>query len=611
MFEEGDEDNENENENDEYEEEEEEEHDADAEAEDIARRLKDELTAAIAKAQAEQAAAAAISHGPAQILALPAATGTLRQTSFKKELSAIATMKSVLSYASKDPLVSFTLASAPVVDANGLKSNVLQILQQSVEAGFIPKELATPLSHVVVSLAKSDTLFASLKNSNTPAALLNKGKRKRDKMDLSQASRGLAPSPWIEHENLLNKIKSAVQIIIQSLSSSSLNEPLSSSLSASASAPLNPALISSLQAPLHQVFLFAVTTAPSSSHNGALQEIGGLIQMLGVLSGIHIGPTQSSQHVSHNNGQPDLSTAVYPCLLPSCHKTFARLYSLRSHQRAHSAHPSIRPYRCLQCPASFARNHDLKRHLKLHGSKAFKCSGCGKVFSRRDAIKRHMNSSRMKTEALVANTTTAAATTGHGTGRREEAERCRDGEVIEVDVDKEEGEEGVKEERRAKIWGDRIASAAHFDVRQLPQDESPLEEGEIFAPAVVEAQNLVLGLFDVLSGYVAKYAPPNITSSDPAGRQQDRVEFSKTVASIMASQNWAQSEPPKDIMEPAVSDPSLPSLSLSWLSPEQTKQLEEAIAAAAKAAQEQAEAEAAWEEENDGDDEPSGGDPTT
>lgn len=50
--------------------------------------------------------------------------------------------------------------------------------------------------------------------------------------------------------------------------------------------------------------------------------------------------------------------------------------------------------------------------------------------------------------------------------------------------------------------------------------------------------------------------------------------------------------------EPAT-DPRLSSLSLSWLSPEQTKQLEDAIAAAAKSAQEQAEAEAALEEEEE------------
>lgn len=118
------------------------------------------------------------------------------------------------------------------------------------------------------------------------------------------------------------------------------------------------------------------------------------------------------------------------------------------------------------------------------------------------------------------------------------AERCRNAEVIEVDVDKEDDEEGVREERRAKIWEDRMASVSSSDYPQgeipLP-DDSPMEEGEIPTPIIAEAQHLVLSLFELLSGYVAKYAP----STEAAGAPHDS---SKTVASIMASQNWARSE---------------------------------------------------------------------
>ncbi|CAG8450831.1 13531_t:CDS:2 [Ambispora gerdemannii] len=39
---------------------------------------------------------------------------------------------------------------------------------------------------------------------------------------------------------------------------------------------------------------------------------------------------------------------------------------------------------------AFSRNHDLKRHMKIHlNAKPFKCLGCSKLFSRLDAIKRH------------------------------------------------------------------------------------------------------------------------------------------------------------------------------------------------------------------------------
>lgn len=47
-----------------------------------------------------------------------------------------------------------------------------------------------------------------------------------------------------------------------------------------------------------------------------------------------------------------------------------------------------RPYKCDQCPQSFNRNHDLKRHKRIHlAVKPFPCSNCEKSFSRKDALK--------------------------------------------------------------------------------------------------------------------------------------------------------------------------------------------------------------------------------
>ncbi|KAK4198436.1 hypothetical protein QBC40DRAFT_93266 [Triangularia verruculosa] len=49
-----------------------------------------------------------------------------------------------------------------------------------------------------------------------------------------------------------------------------------------------------------------------------------------------------------------------------------------------------RPFKCEQCPQGFNRNHDLKRHARIHlAIKPFPCNMCEKSFSRKDALKRH------------------------------------------------------------------------------------------------------------------------------------------------------------------------------------------------------------------------------
>ena len=50
--------------------------------------------------------------------------------------------------------------------------------------------------------------------------------------------------------------------------------------------------------------------------------------------------------------------------------------------------PIDRPFKCDQCPQSFNRNHDLKRHKRIHlAVKPFPCGHCDKSFSRKDALK--------------------------------------------------------------------------------------------------------------------------------------------------------------------------------------------------------------------------------
>lgn len=53
--------------------------------------------------------------------------------------------------------------------------------------------------------------------------------------------------------------------------------------------------------------------------------------------------------------------------------------------------PDDRPFACDECDHAFHRNHDLKRHKRIHLEvKPFPCNWCEKRFTRKDALKRHL-----------------------------------------------------------------------------------------------------------------------------------------------------------------------------------------------------------------------------
>ncbi|KAF5013183.1 hypothetical protein F66182_15207, partial [Fusarium sp. NRRL 66182] len=108
------------------------------------------------------------------------------------------------------------------------------------------------------------------------------------------------------------------------------------------------------------------------------------------------GPIMTNVH--NPNGQMSLmgnmATGMMPGFTSGHLASMQHMYgSHPSHHQGHgqSAPPNDRPFKCDQCPQSFNRNHDLKRHKRIHLSvKPFPCNHCEKSFSRKDALKRHL-----------------------------------------------------------------------------------------------------------------------------------------------------------------------------------------------------------------------------
>ena len=567
--------------------------DIDAEAQEMARRLGQELWADISRATAGKLTTSSTTIDP----------GTLSTTTRKSD-AAITTMRSILSFVENDPLACSTLSSSLVPTSDG--GNVLDVLKHAATSGIIKKSIAVPLSQVIMSLARSEILFGDLRHSTASSIQPDNGKRKREETDLGQSQNDSRANKrqFVPSADLQTQVTEAVRVIIQAFGTSSTQ-------------PLDPTLVSSIRLQLHQVFLFAVTSSAGGGCNmHALQEISGLIQVVGVLSGIQIGQTP----ISHSQSPPtasasnqvypwlpsptptDIGTAVYPCLIAGCRKTFSRLYYLRAHQRIHTLH---RPFRCKICPASFARNHDLKRHVKLHDKKAWKCGGCLKVFSRRDAIKRHKDGSK---------------------ARGSKSGDCVDAQVLEVEIDPEYGDEAMREERRAKIWnGIAIGKASASSSLAYG---SQVEEGEIQPSVIASIQSAVISLHGLLQAHVGNALGSPLGQAitpplDPTGSQATLASViaraqlqnlppeinttQSTVHHLDSANQFTGTQATSPIAETSANidghttPTPIPSLSMYGLSDEQTQMLEEAIANAAAAAQAQAEAEAALEEEEEHD----------
>ncbi|KAJ7644439.1 hypothetical protein FB45DRAFT_735777 [Roridomyces roridus] len=293
---------------------EEEEEDIEAEAEQIASGLWAELSKEVA--------------APAPTPAPPAVPTA-------KEKATVATVRAILASLERDPAAHSTFAASKIPESAG--ESLLDVLNQIAASGTVPRGLALALSRFLISLAKSEVLFGTLRHSDASTQQL---KRKRDEeVGSSEPARKRAHTSG--DAPLFVEVAEAVRVITTTLTTSPA---------------LTPNIITSIQPHLHRAFLFAITSsATGESNKNPLQEIGGLIQVLGVLSGIQIGQTPAAE-------SQKMLSAVHPCLVARCGKFFARLTNLRAHEE--------------------------KRH-KPQPQTLWKCGGCQKVSNVRDTIERH------------------------------------------------------------------------------------------------------------------------------------------------------------------------------------------------------------------------------
>ncbi|KAK4237839.1 hypothetical protein C8A03DRAFT_44343 [Achaetomium macrosporum] len=153
--------------------------------------------------------------------------------------------------------------------------------------------------------------------------------------------------------------------------------PPTAALPATASGPLprGPASISGMAPPM-QYSSGRAHHMPSMTSYASYSSVSGP-----VLSNMHhpgapvamVGSMQGLPGYSHHHGlSPHHSHHLYV------------------HHPGGPPPQSERPFKCNECTQAFNRNHDLKRHQRIHlAIKPFGCGDCDKRFSRKDALKRH------------------------------------------------------------------------------------------------------------------------------------------------------------------------------------------------------------------------------
>lgn len=167
--------------------------------------------------------------------------------------------------------------------------------------------------------------------------------------------------------------------------------------------------LNSATTPSQQQFPFSSGPSPSQHTTG----LGLTQQQITPANSSDSIPTLQQMHSSTTPSQYSRPYGSYPLpnmassMMPSIHSVaagqmpllggmnrgmmsgYSNMHSMYgSHHQQPTNTLTDRPFKCDQCVQSFNRNHDLKRHKRIHlAVKPFPCGHCDKSFSRKDALK--------------------------------------------------------------------------------------------------------------------------------------------------------------------------------------------------------------------------------